>query len=115
MVLTHDPARGLSRNVIVRMKQDVLTREVGRSREKKGKRARGNGQGGEGREWGLKGLGGENVVINCWQQIQGEDYWTVTQWQMSDEYLLTCFLHLGGNVTDEFRPGGLVPPNRRGC
>lgn len=62
----------------------------------------------------LKGLGGKNVVINCWQQIQGEDYWTVTQRQMSDECLLTCFLHLVGCVADEFRPGGLVPPNRRG-
>lgn len=57
---------------------------------------------------------GENVVINCWQRIEGKDYWTVTQRQMSDECLLTCLLHLVGRVADEFRPGGLVPPNRRG-
>lgn len=62
----------------------------------------------------LEGLGGEKVIINCWQQIQGEDYWTVTQRQMSDECLLTCFLHLVGREADEFIPGGLVPPNRRG-
>lgn len=68
---------------------------------------------GESEKGQLKGLGGKNVVINCWQQIQG-DYWTVTQQQMSDECLLTCFLHLLGREADEFGPGGLVPPNRRG-
>lgn len=74
---------------------------VGRKRVREGGRA-------------VEGFRGKNVVINCWQQIQGEDYWTVTQRQMSDECLLTCFLHLVRRVADEFRPGGLVPPNRRG-
>lgn len=71
----------------------------------------GGGRGGRAVE-GFKGE--KNVVINRWQQIHGEDYWTVTQQQMSDECLLTCFLHLGGRVADEFRAGGLVTPNRRG-
>lgn len=61
----------------------------------------------------LKSFGGK-----CGHQllaaVPGEDYWTATQRQMSDECLLTCFLHLVGHVADEFRPGGLVPPNRRG-
>lgn len=34
------------------------------------------------------------MVINCWQQIEGGDYWKATLQQMSDECLLTCFLHL---------------------
>lgn len=73
-------------------------------------------RGGKGvREGAARGFRrGEKVIINCWQQIQGEDYWTVTQRQMSDECLLTCFPHLVGREADEFIPGGLVPPNRRG-
>ena len=59
-------------------------------------------------------VGEKNVVISCWQHIQWGDYWTVTQRQMSDECLLTCFLHLVGREVDEFRPGDLVLPNRGG-
>lgn len=35
----------------------------------------------------------KNLVINCWQQIADEDYWKATLQQMSDDCILTCFLH----------------------
>lgn len=39
-------------------------------------------------EWRKK-----NLVIYCWQQIADEDYWKATLQQMSDDCILTCFLH----------------------